>query len=479
MKDRPLKSQFRLTIILILASSLLATIITYVLAVIIFMQLENKSIYPANYYEKQLPDIETYIRKQGAALVGPGAKEELERLIPLEGIDYQVLDAKGDVAYGSVDGPMLDRPGEVYERLNTTFSARGKFVRAVPLFGEQGEYVGAALLAYELQMSPAASGGRLWIAILILTVLVAPFAYLVLFTLLFSRRFANRVNKPLKLLMEAAHQIKNRNLDFELNYRSNNELGQLCAAFSDMKDELRRSLSAQWRLEEERRSMTEALAHDLKTPLSLILGYTEALIDGEQQGGSEKQARYLNIIKEHAEKSTALVRQMLYVSDLESSGSELSLMPVRFGPFLREKLSHFELQAKQKGIRIVTDIQGDAEAHVRLDAGKVERILHNIVSNSLEYTPEGGSIRIRARVEPDRVAYEICNTGPSFTGRDLEHMFNRFYRGEDVRGGKESHSGLGLYIVKQLTERLGGSVRAYNSEAGEACISFSHVIARE
>jgi len=476
MKDRSLKSQFRLTIILILASSLLATIITYAIAVFIFIQLEYNSIYPANYYEKQLPDIETYIRKQGTALVDPVAKDELERLIPLEGVDYQVLDAKGEVLYGSVAGSYVDHPGEVYGRLNTTFSSRGKLVRAVPIFGEQGEYGGAALLAYELQVSSAGSGGRLWIVVLFIAVFVAPFVYLILFTILFSRRFARRVNEPLQMLVEASNQIKNRNLDFELGYRSGNELGQLCAAFSDMKDELESSLSAQWRLEEERRSMTEALAHDLKTPLSLILGYAEALIGDEELGGSMKRARYLTIIKENAEKSSALVRQMLYISDLESSGPELAPVSVRIGPFIQEKLSHFELLAKQKGIRIVSDLRGDSEAIVRFDTDKVERILHNVVSNSLEYTPEGGSVRVSVSVEPNRVAYEICNTGPPFTGRDLERMFQKFYRGEEARGGKGSHSGLGLYIVKMLTEKLGGSVRAYNSEAGEACIAFSHAV---
>lgn len=477
MKDRPLKSQFRLTLALILASTVLATAVTYAGAFLLYSLLEFRSIYPANYYEAKLPDIEAYVRQQGAALMEPGAQERLERVIPLDGMDYQVLDLNGEPVYGSADESYVQHRGEVYRRLNTTFASNGKFVRVVPILGGQGELAGIALFAYELNMSSADGSGRFWIAVLFLAVVAAPFGYLALFMWLFSSRFARRVNEPLQMLMEAARQIQHKNLDFELSYRSGNELGQLCAAFSDMKDELKRSLSAQWRLEDERRNMTEALAHDLKTPLSLILGYAEALIEDGEQGSSEKRARYLRIIKENAEKSSALVRQMQYVSDLERSGPDLIPVQVRIGPFIRQKVSYYELQAKRKGIRIITDIRGASDVPVRFDVGKAERILDNIVTNSLEYTPEGGIIRIAVTVRPDRADYEICNSGPKFTGKDLERMFGKFYRGEEARGGDGSHSGLGLYIVKQLTEKMGGSVKAHNSASGEACISFWHHLA--
>jgi len=101
MKDRSLKSLFRISIVSVLVASLLATILTYVVVIILFSMLEFRSIYPANYYEAKLPDIESYIRSKGAALLEAGAREELERVIPLEGIDYQLLDGQGNPVYGS------------------------------------------------------------------------------------------------------------------------------------------------------------------------------------------------------------------------------------------------------------------------------------------------------------------------------------------------------------------------------------------
>jgi len=280
------------------------------------------------------------------------------------------------------------------------------------------------------------------------------------------------------MLMEAAGRIRERDLDFELHYRADNELGRLIAAFSEMKDELRRSLAAQWRMEEERRNMTGALAHDLKTPLSLILGYTEALLDDPGAELTAKQTRYLGIIRENAEKSSSLVRRMQYISELESSGFTPRPAEVRIGPFLARKAAHYELEARQREVRIETFVRGDADAPVRFDREMAERMLDNVITNSLEHTPPGGRIKITVDIGSDRVRYEILNTGPAFGKKDLENLFNKFYRGEEARSSKGGHVGLGLYIVRQLAVKMGGEAEAYNSASGEACVAFHHAIER-
>jgi signal transduction histidine kinase len=476
MRDKSLKSQIRLTIVLIIVTSLLATAVTYAAGIALFGVLLNRKIHPANHYEARLPDIEAWIREEGAALLDPDARKRLERVIPLEGIDYQVFDAAGNRLYGSVDTAYIGEPGELIRRLNTTFQSKGKFVRAVPVQEGEAGLSGAVLLAYELKVTPADDGGRFWIAALAVGLAAAPFFWFVLALLFFTRRFAARVNRPLAMLMEAAGRIRERDLDFELHYRADNELGRLIAAFSEMKDELRRSLAAQWRMEEERRNMTGALAHDLKTPLSLILGYAEALLDDPGAELTAKQTRYLNIIRENAEKSTSLVRRMQYIAELESAGYQPRPVEVRVGPFLAKKLSHYELEAQRRSVRIEADIRGDAESPVRFDAEMAERMLDNVMTNSLEHTPPGGRIRIAVDILPDRIAYEICNTGPPFGKRDLERMFDRFYRGGEARSSKGGHAGLGLYIVRQLATKMGGAVRAYNSASGEACVAFHHAL---
>ncbi len=138
--------------------------------------------------------------------------------------------------------------------------------------------------------------------------LFSPFLYIVGFTRWLSKRFVKNINQPLHLLIDASKKIKEKDLDFEIDYYSDNELGKLCSAFSEMKDELKGSLSAQWKMEQERVEMVEALAHDLKSPLSIILGYTDALI-GNNTDDNEKLHRYLTVIRENTEKVLLLSKR--------------------------------------------------------------------------------------------------------------------------------------------------------------------------
>ena len=169
---------------------------------------------------------------------------------------------------------------------------------------------------------------------------------------------------------------------------------------------------------------------------------------------------------------------MQYISELESSGFAPRPVEVRIGPFLARKLAHYELEAQRRRIRIETFVRGDGEAPVRFDREMAERILDNVITNSLEHTPPDGRIRITVDIHPDRVSYEICNTGPAFSKKDLENLFNKFYRGEEARGSKGGHAGLGLYIVRQLAAKMGGEARAYNNDSGEACVAFHHAVER-
>lgn len=473
-ENRPLKAQVQSTFGLILLTSLIATVVTYAAAGILFLTLQsNELLYPANYYEKQLPTIEDYIRQQNTALLSTSAKAELEKVVPPEGIVYQVVDGGGRILYGTYRTKVVENRAQLYGRLNTTGGYQGKYVRTVPIIGSDARISGAVLLAYELKATSPDGRPRQWITGLFILAVVAPFFYIVLFTILFSRKLTRSMNRPLRLLMAAARKIRERDLDFTIDYHSKNEIGELCDAFTGMQEALKDSLSAQWKIEQERTEMVEALAHDLKTPLSIIRGYSEALADSSGSG-DEKLRRYLAVIKENAEKSSVLVHQMQYTSDLEKPGAQLQLVPVKLSEFLEQKVRHYELQAKQKKIEIGLDMQGDVRTPLLIDTGRLERILDNIVSNSLQYTPAGGRIRISVKAEKERISYRISDSGSGFSQRDLGKALDKFYRGDEARISKDAHSGLGLSIVRQLAEQLGGSVEIDNAESGGARVMFWH-----
>lgn len=471
MKNKSLAAQFRRTLILIVTASIAATVLTYMLAFYFFTR--SRDIYPPNYYAGQIDGIEDYIREENMALLSWGREEGLKSMIRGEGMLYQVVDEKGNILYGTISGKPFESEDELINNfLNTTVFRQGYYIYSVPVMDNQGEFAGAVLLSYQIKTTVANERG--WLVLAAVTAaLFSPFLYITGFTLLFSNIYARKINEPLQLLTDASKKITEKDLDFEIDYHSDNELGRLCKAFSEMKEELKNSLSAQWKMEQEHTDMLEALAHDLKSPLSIILGYTDALIENNS-GGSEKLCRYLAVIKENTERSTALVRQMQYTSHLEKADMQLHLTLVNLPHFLENKVRHYELQAKQKEIEITLNIQGDLGCPVILDVDKLDRILDNIVGNSIQFTWKGGRIEISVKTKKQRICYEIHDSGPGFTEKEKKKAFDKFYRGDEARQTQGGHSGLGLYIVKQLAEQLGGDILITDHQSGGACVIFWH-----
>ncbi|MDU8792148.1 HAMP domain-containing histidine kinase [Clostridioides difficile] len=474
MKNQSLITQFRHTFIFIIIASIVATVITYVFALYLYIHFLNKDIYPPNYYERQVPRIEKYINEKNITLLSQSNEEGLKRTIRGDDMLYQVVDNNGNILYGTNPKKLFKTKEELFNNFINKTVRKGGYIHTVPIKGDNGKIEGAVILFYQVKITFANIRGRFVFAVIIMA-LFSPFLYIVGFTRWLSKRFVKNINQPLHLLIDASKKIKEKDLDFEIDYYSDNELGKLCSAFSEMKDELKGSLSAQWKMEQERVEMVEALAHDLKSPLSIILGYTDALI-GNNTDDNEKLHRYLTVIRENTEKSAALVQKMQYTSDLEKSNIQLNLVPINLPEFLRQKVQDYELQAHQKEVELILKMQGNIQSPIQIDVDRLTRIFDNIISNSLQYTPSGGNISITVKDEKNCISYEICDSGRGFSSKDLKKALDKFYRGDEARQTKGGHSGLGLYIVKQLVEQLGGSVKIENSKSGGACVKFWHSI---
>ena len=474
MKNQSLIAQFRHTFIFIIIASIVATVITYIFAIYLYIYSLYKDIYPPNYYERQVPRIEKYINEKNIALLSQSNEEGLKRTIRGDDMLYQVVDNNGNILYGTNPKKLFKTKEELFNNFINRTVRKGGYIHTVPIKGDNGKIEGAVILFYQVKITFANIRGRFVFAVIIMA-LFSPFLYIVGFTRWLSKRFVKNINQPLHLLIDASKKIKEKDLDFEIDYYSDNELGKLCSAFSEMKDELKGSLSAQWKMEQERVEMVEALAHDLKSPLSIILGYTDALI-GNNTDDNEKLHRYLTVIRENTEKSAALVQKMQYTSDLEKSNIQLNLVPINLPEFLRQKVQDYELQAHQKEVELILKMQGNIQSPIQIDVDRLTRIFDNIISNSLQYTPSGGNISITVKDEKNCISYEICDSGRGFSSKDLKKALDKFYRGDEARQTKGGHSGLGLYIVKQLVEQLGGSVKIENSKSGGACVKFWHSI---
>jgi len=464
---RPLKTQFIMSFALIILLTLVSTGILTWGVFQVLGRMENTRFFPANYYEKQIPNLEARIRELGSTILAD--ESILWELVPHGGITYQAFDAEGRVLYGTEQGEIVSGPDELLQLINTTHRQQDDFIRLVPLFSGR-RLEGAVALVYELAPYYPVERDRILLGWLPYLLVIAPVAFVVLFTILFARRFARNLGEPVNMLIEASHKLQARDLDFDIPYTANNELGQLCRSFNEMKDALKESLTSQWQAEQRRREMVAALAHDLKTPFTIIQGYAEALLRQTEEG--TKESRYLKVIADSAHRGGGLVQEMLFAAELEESEGR-AVAEVDIGRFLQEKLEVYQGLGKNVDITVELELSGFTghSSLVKADQSALNRILDNIVMNSLQHTPAGGTITVTVQLEGQALRFTVRDTGPGFTAQDLHHLFEKFYRGDQSRSTKGG-SGLGLYIVKQLVERQGGSVRAWNHPDGGACLEF-------
>lgn len=472
MKKKSLAIQFRHTFIKTIVVSIVASILTITLFAFLFVSVLNKDIYPDNYYESQIPNIVSYVRENNTDILSPDSQKDLESMIEGNGILYQVVNAEGNAIYGTlVENPYTSKDELFTKFINATQVRNGYYIQTV-LITQDGNTKGAVLFAYTFKVTFANFRGRIIFTLFMLS-LLSPFFYIIAFMLWFSKRFAKEINRPLQLLVNASQKIKERDLDFLIDYYADNELGKLCTAFSEMQEELKKSLTAQWKMEQERIELVAALAHDLKSPLSLILAYSDALIEDNQEGDKELK-QYLTVIQENAEKSVSYIKQMQYTSELENRDIKLHQTVINLREFMEQEIQSYQLKARQKSIVLVLYIDKNVPNHIQIDSEFLTRLLDNLLSNSLQYTPSNGRIEVKVNVEKGQLCYTIIDTGCGFSEKDLQKAFDKFYRGDDARETDGGHSGLGLYIVKQLAEQLDGSVRIENSPTGGACVIFQH-----
>jgi signal transduction histidine kinase len=210
--------------------------------------------------------------------------------------------------------------------------------------------------------------------------------------------------------------------------------------------------------------MTADIAHELRTPLSLIIGHAEAVHDGVLSPSREN----FEIIREEATRLEHLVNDLRILS-LADAG-ELSIQPQAFQPerLLLDVASTYQYEAQRKSVKLELDIASPLPT-IEVDPGRMTQVLSNILENALRHTPESGRIVLSSKAAGDQVELAVQDSGPGLKAEDLERIFDRFYR-TDVSRQRErtgaGGSGLGLAIARSIVQAHGGSILA-ESEPGK------------
>jgi two-component system OmpR family sensor kinase len=314
---------------------------------------------------------------------------------------------------------------------------------------------------------------------------------------------SRRITAPLHRMARAAGKVAAGDFAQRVQVESRDELEALAGAFNAMAESLARN-------EAQRRQLQSDIAHELKTPLSIIQGNLEGMMDGVVEPTSER----LGSLREEVLLLNRLVNDLRDISIAEAGGLRLHLEPMDLGALVQAAVEGIRPEAAERGVAIAVDVPPDLPA-VSADGHRVAQVLRNLLGNALRYTPAGGTITLSAVAEwvrgseevsergrergsgseprtqnsepgsvliptpnpqhptPNRVRVTVADTGAGIPPEHLPHVFDRFYRVDRSRTRASGGTGLGLSVAKQLVEAHGGRIWAESSLGHGSAFHFT------
>lgn len=276
---------------------------------------------------------------------------------------------------------------------------------------------------------------------------------------------------PIRKLQGAAQNIKAGNLDFTIEAEGNDEIGELCRNFEDMRLRLKESAEEKIASEKESKVLISNISHDLKTPITAIKGYVEGIIDGVADT-PEKQDKYIRTIYNKANEMDTLINELTLYSKIDANKIPYNFKRINVADYFNDCVEEVGVELEAENIKLTYIDYVDADVQIIADPEQLRRVINNIISNSVKYLDKRqGFINIRIRDVGDFIQVELEDNGKGIAAKDLPYIFDRFYRTDASRNSATGGSGIGLSIVRKIIEDHGGKIWA-NSKEGSGTIMY-------
>lgn len=307
------------------------------------------------------------------------------------------------------------------------------------------------------------------IAVVSVTVVLTAIFLSIFFTNRFLINFVfKKIDEPLTLLADGVAEISKGNLDYRLDYDSNDEFLPVCNSFNDMAERLKKSVELTKKNEENRKELLLDISHDLRTPLTAIQAYVEGLMDGVAQT-PEMQKKYLETIKRKATDIEKMVSSLFAYSKLDMEEFRTNMESVDVFSFLTDTVEPSKDEYEKKGLNILI-AQCDG-IKMNVDTELMRRVTVNLLENSLKYKDKAiGNMLITATAKNGRIAVKFEDDGPGVEDDKLDKIFEVFYRTDKARSNTSGGNGIGLAFVKKAVEAMNGKVYAQRSSLGGLAI---------
>lgn len=326
------------------------------------------------------------------------------------------------------------------------------------------------LHAMSEEIEQVLKGMKLFVVLYAGVVLAALLAAVGFTNLYLTRALFVHIQKPLDALVQGVQRVQDGDLETPIAYTEADEFRPACDAVDEMAARLKDSLMEQQCQQQKKQELIAGMSHDLKSPLTTIRAYTEALLEGVAPDEAARQ-RYLQTIYARETDLEALVNRLFELAKLGASEYPVHLRPLP----LRKTLHAILNDCDHEGMSV--DCDAVADCTVTADRELLGRILHNLVDNSCKYGASAMTFGSECRGE--MAVLWVEDNGPGVPEEQIPNLFEPFYRGDAARMKPGSGSGLGLAVVQRSMQQMGGSVRAENAPGGGLRIVMQLPVAKE
>lgn len=279
--------------------------------------------------------------------------------------------------------------------------------------------------------------------------------------------------RPLNTLHAATDAMKEGNLDYSIEGDPEDEIGQLCVDFEEMRIRLKELIEVRLKYEEDTKELISNISHDLKTPITAIKGYAEGIMDGVADT-EEKKAKYIKTIYTKAIDMSSLVDELSFYSKIDCNTMPYTFTSINLHDYFSDCIDELTLDLEVKNIEIFYKNETDISLKVSADAEQLKRVVNNIIGNSVKYIgSKKGLIQIRIEDIGEYVKISIKDNGQGIGAKDLPYVFERFYRADTSRNSIKGGTGLGLAIAKKIIQDHTGVIWVESEEGKGTTIYFT------
>lgn len=307
---------------------------------------------------------------------------------------------------------------------------------------------------------------------LLIDMFIAIVLILVFTSIMLTRWIHKSVFTPITNLNVAMKQIKAGNLEYALETDSKGEIGDLYRNYEDMRLRLKESAEEKTENEKKNRELIRNISHDLKTPITAVKGYVEGIMDGVADT-PEKMDKYIRTIYNKANDMDKLINELTIYSGIENNRIPYNFQRINVADYFGDCVEEVGLELESRNIKLNYSNMVDTSTVVIADAEQMKKVINNIIGNSVKYMDKpNGVIDIRILDEADSIRVEIEDNGKGVDTRDLQRIFDRFYRTDASRNSAQGGNGIGLSIVKKIVEDHGGYIWATGKLGEGLCMHF-------